>query len=108
MKKFLVLYHSSTSAAEQMADATPEQAKAGMDAWMSWAGEAGAAIVDMGAPLGDSVMLSGDTPDGYIGGFSIVEAESLEAAADLFDAHPHFQMPDGAIQILEMLAMPGM
>jgi hypothetical protein len=32
MKRFLVLYQSATSAEEQMARATPEQAKAGMDA----------------------------------------------------------------------------
>jgi hypothetical protein len=32
MNKYLVLYHSSVPAREQMAQATPEQAKAGMDA----------------------------------------------------------------------------
>jgi hypothetical protein len=32
MKKFLVLYRSSVSAADQMAAATPEQAEAGMAA----------------------------------------------------------------------------
>jgi hypothetical protein len=37
MKKFLVLYRAPISAREQMAKATPEQAKAGMDAWMGWA-----------------------------------------------------------------------
>ena len=36
MKKFLVLYRSSVSAAEQMAAATPEQAQAGMDAGRRW------------------------------------------------------------------------
>ena len=41
MKKFLVLYQSTVPASEQMKNATPEQAKAGMDAWMSWAGRAG-------------------------------------------------------------------
>jgi hypothetical protein len=37
MKKFLVLYRAPISAREQMAKATPEQAKAGMDAWMGCA-----------------------------------------------------------------------
>ena len=50
MKKFLVLYQSTVPASEQMKNATPEQAKAGMDAWMSWAGRAGSGIVDMGSP----------------------------------------------------------
>ncbi len=51
MKKFLVLYHAPHSAVEQMANATPEQAKAGMDAWMGWARKAGPAIADLGMPL---------------------------------------------------------
>ena len=53
MNKYLVLYNSPASAAEQMANATPEQAKAGMDAWMAWAQKSGEAVVDLGMPLGD-------------------------------------------------------
>jgi len=59
MKKFLVLYHAPVSAREQMAGATPEQAKAGMDAWMTWAKKAGNAIVDLGSPLGNGRGLKG-------------------------------------------------
>jgi hypothetical protein len=44
MKKFLVLYQSSVSASEQMSKATPEQAKDGMEAWMTWAKRAGPGI----------------------------------------------------------------
>src|SRR5215469_4044535 len=44
MTKFLVLYHSTTSVQEQMASATPEQMKAGMDAWMAWDKKAGSAV----------------------------------------------------------------
>lgn len=51
MPKFMILYRSPVTAAEQMASGSPEQAQAGMDAWMAWAGKAGAAIVDLGAPL---------------------------------------------------------
>ena len=51
MTKFMVLYRSSTSARDQMASASPEQMKAGMEAWMHWAGKAGDAVVDLGAPL---------------------------------------------------------
>jgi hypothetical protein len=51
MSKFLVLYRSSVSAREQMANATPEQAQAGMQAWQAWVESAGPAMVDLGAPL---------------------------------------------------------
>jgi hypothetical protein len=51
MKKFLVLYKSSVPATQQMASATPEQMKAGMDLWKTWAQQANKAIVDLGRPL---------------------------------------------------------
>ena len=66
MSKYLVLYRSPTSAREQMANATPEQAKAGMDAWMAWAGKAGSAVVDLGAPLGTGEAVGSDTADDEI------------------------------------------
>src|SRR5436305_9658 len=47
MKKFLVLYKAPTSAFEQMQKSTPEQQKAGMDAWMAWSKKAASSIVDM-------------------------------------------------------------
>jgi hypothetical protein len=58
MPKFLVLYRSEASARAQMSKATPEQAKAGMDAWMAWSKENGAALVDLGSPLGKSTTLT--------------------------------------------------
>jgi hypothetical protein len=38
MAKFMVLYRAPVSPQEQMASASPEQAQAGMEAWMAWAG----------------------------------------------------------------------
>jgi hypothetical protein len=111
MKKFLVLYRSSVSAADQMANATPEQAKAGMDAWMSWANRAGSAIVDLGSPVGASVAVGsggGGRADGHVGGFSILQAESLEAVKSLLVGHPHLMMPGGSIEVHEFLQLPGM
>jgi hypothetical protein len=99
VSKFLVLYRSSVSAREQMADATPEQAQAGMEAWQAWAQRAGSAVVDLGAPLDG---------DGDITGFSILEADSRSAVEELLADHPHRQAPDAAIDVLEFLALPGM
>ena len=110
MKKFLVLYKAPTSAFEQMQKATPEQQKAGMDAWMAWGKKAQSSIVDMGAPLGKSLRV---TPGGTspatndLGGYSILQAESKEALAATLKGHPHFMMPDGFIEIIDFLPMPG-
>jgi hypothetical protein len=103
--KYLVLYRSKMTADEQMAQSTPEQAQAGMEAWMTWAGQAGDAIVDLGTPLA-VVEAGGDSGD-PIGGYSILQAESHEALAEVLAGHPHLAM-GGTIETLEFLSMPGM
>lgn len=111
MAKFMVLYRSSTPPGEQMAASTPEQAQAGMEAWMNWAGKAGSAIVDLGSPLASVGSVGKPTGNGglAIGGFSILEAESADGVKKLLDGHPHFESPgDTAIEILEFLPIPGM
>jgi hypothetical protein len=110
MKKFLVLYKATASAFEQMSKSTPEQQKAGMDAWMAWSKKAGGSIVDMGAPLGKSLRVTktGASPTtNDLGGFSVLQADSKEALAESLKGHPHFMMPDGTIEIVEFMPMPG-
>src|SRR5262245_34197294 len=108
MAKYLVLYRASMSAQEQMAGGTPEQAQAGMELWMQWAGKAGSAIVDMGSPL-QSVATVGKDGLPSIGGFSILEADNPDALKELLDDHPHFHSPgDTGIEVLEFLPVPGM
>jgi hypothetical protein len=110
MTKFMVLYRSEMSAQEMMAAGTPEQAQAGMDAWMAWAGKAGDAIVDLGAPLSDAAYVgprSAGGDSGHVTGFSILQAESADALTGILDGHPHLDM-GGSIEVLEFLAMPGM
>jgi hypothetical protein len=112
MKKFLVLYKAPGSAFEQMKSATPEQQKAGMDAWMTWSKKAQSSIVDMGSPLGKSMRVTkggGASPSNNdLGGYSILQAESKEALAKSLEGHPHFMMPDGSIEIVEVMPIPGM
>lgn len=109
MAKYLVLYRAPVSAKEQMANATPEQAKAGMDAWMAWSQRAGSAIVELGAPVGEAFAIGGKASAGTpIGGYSIVQAKSRAEAKKLFEGHPHLMMPGATIEVLEALPLPGM
>ena len=108
MTKFLVLYRSTMSAKEIMAKVTPAQGKASMDASMAWSKKAGKAIVDMGAPLGDSALIKGKVGQGYVGGYSLVQAASVDAAKKMFDGHPHLAAPRTSIELLEILARPGL
>ena len=110
MKKFLVLYRAPTSAFEQMKKATPQQQKDGMEAWMAWSKKAAGTIVEMGAPLGKSLRVTsgGSTPStNELGGFSILQGESKEALAETLKDHPHFMMPEGTIELIELMPMPG-
>jgi hypothetical protein len=110
MKKFLALYKAPAASYAQMMKATPEQQKAGMDAWMTWSKKAAASIVDMGAPLGKSLKV---TPEGAspstndLGGYSILQAESKEALSQSLKGHPHYMTPGGFIEIIEVMPIPG-
>jgi hypothetical protein len=109
VKTFLVLHQAPTSAMEQMAKASPKQAKAGMDAWMAWAKQAGSAIVDLGKPLGNATAIAkGSVTRGAsrIVGYSILQADSMEAVMKLLQAHPHLHPPGFGIEVLEAIPMP--
>jgi hypothetical protein len=113
MKKFLVLYKASPEAFQHMMkSSTPEQQKAGMEAWMTWSKKAGSSLVDMGSPLGKSVSVAkGGAVSPVVndlGGYSIMQAESKEALAAAMKEHPHFMMPDSSIEIVELMPIPGM
>jgi YCII-related domain len=113
MKKFLVLYMANgAEMAEMMKNSTPEQRKKGMEAWMKWMEHHKGALVDRGAPVGktkrvDSKGAKDSKND--VGGYSIVQADSADAAAKMFGKdQPHLQMPGTWIEITEILEMPGM
>jgi hypothetical protein len=111
MARFMVLYRSPFSAEEQMANADQAQAQAGMDAWMAWAKEAGEAVVDLGMPLGrgrhiDSSQAAASDAD--VAGYSILEGDSLDDVVRLLQQHPHLMVPENSVDVLPILAMPGM
>ena len=105
MTTFLILYRSSVSAMEQMANNTPEQAAAGMEAWMAWAHGAGEAIVDLGSPV-QVVQAGGDAGDPGAG-YSIMQAADADELRTILEGHPHTAF-GGTIEILEVLPLPGM
>lgn len=86
-----------------MATTEAEQAKA-MEAWGAWFGQLGAAVVDMGAPFGPSAAAGGGAAASGLTGYSILEADSLEAASALADGCPVIAT-GGAVEVYETLAM---
>jgi hypothetical protein len=108
MKKFLVLYHMPASATAWR-DVSQQDAEKEQAAWMSWAEKCGTALVDMGSALGNGVKLkkSGSTAsDRDVTGFSVLQAEDIDAAKSLIDGHPHLAYSDGCeIEVHEYFEM---
>ena len=115
MKKFLAIYLGSpATAAAKWSGLDPEAKKkqemAGMSGWMAWVKNNEKSIVELGGPIGktkkaDSKGIS--DASNTITGFTIVQAESHEAAAKLFENHPHFAIfPGDCVEIMECLPVP--
>jgi hypothetical protein len=86
MAKFLLMYEGGTMPSE-------EERPAVMQAWEGWFSQIGGAVVDQGNPftpaskrVGADGSISGGAGAGS--GYSILEADSLDAAADLAKGCP--------------------
>ena len=116
MKKFLAVYMGSAASMDKwktLDEGTRKQKeKAGMEAWTKWATDNQKVIVDGGSPLGKTKAISAqgiaDTRN-ELAAYTFVEADSHEAAAKLFENHPHFMLfPGDRVEIMECLPMPKM
>jgi hypothetical protein len=101
MAKFVYAYRGGGMAE------TEEAQKAAMDAWMGWFGQLGAAILDGGNPFGSSktVASDGSASDGGqagLSGYSIVDADSLAAAADMAKGCPVLAS-GGSVEVYETI-----
>ncbi len=83
----------------------------GMGAWKAWVEKHQGAIVAMGGPLGKTKQVTqGGIEDksNNMGAFTVVRAESAEAAAKLFENHPHFTIfPGESVEVMPILPIPG-
>jgi hypothetical protein len=114
---YLAVYLGSKTSARRAAwDALPEaerraKEREGMMAWKAWVEKHQSAIVTMGGPLGKTKKISlhgiADASN-EMGAFTVVRAESQEAAAKLFEQHPHFAIfPGDSVEIMPVLPIPG-
>jgi len=83
----------------------------GIAAWQAWVAKHQGAILEIGGPLGKTKKIDdGGVSDirNQLGAFTVVRAESHEAAAKMFEGHPHFTMfPGEAVEVMPVLAIPG-
>jgi hypothetical protein len=79
-------------------------------AWGQWFGQLGAALIDGGNPFnhdGQAVFAGGVMPvqEKPVTGYSIVSAESMEAAVELAKGCPLMKAKTGAVCVYEALPM---
>jgi hypothetical protein len=106
MAKFFAVYTGKPGAA---APAQADVAR-GIQAWSEWMGRHADRIVDAGGPLGKTKKISAagiaDTQNN-LGGYVIVEADDHEAAARMFEGHPHFSIfPGDGVEVMACLPVP--
>ena len=103
MPEFVFAYHGGKK---------PESAEEGakyMAKWGAWIGGLGDAVVNPAIPLGMSKTVSADgvSDDGGsnpLSGFSIVKADSMDAALGMAKGCPHLEL-GGTLEVAEVMEM---
>jgi hypothetical protein len=107
---------SATSPRRKAWDALSEpdrrtKERQGMAAWTAWVEMHQGAIVSMGGPLGKTKRVTEkgiENTSNHLAAFTVVRAESHEAAAKLFENHPHFAIfPGDSVEIMPVMPIPG-
>jgi hypothetical protein len=113
---FLAVFLGSKASVKMAAwNALPEaerlvKEREGIAAWKAWVERHQASLVEIGGPLGKTKRVDsagvGDVSN-EMGAFTVVRASSHEAAAKMFENHPHFAIfPGERVEIMPVLPIP--
>ncbi|MEM7524200.1 MAG: hypothetical protein AAF360_10670 [Pseudomonadota bacterium] len=102
MPKYIFAYHGGSM------PETPEEGAAQMEKWGAWFGQMGDAVLDGGAPVGQSKTVSaasvsengGANP---LSGWSVVEADDFDAAVAMAKGCPI--LDHGTVEVAEAIDM---
>ncbi|MBV9102952.1 MAG: hypothetical protein JO060_05130 [Candidatus Eremiobacteraeota bacterium] len=104
MAKYLLAYKGTKAA-----DVPASEREAVFAAWTKWMGDLGKTLIDRGDPFGDSATVSGngasrDGASSNLTGYSIIEAQSLAAAAEAAKGCPVLSR-GGTVEVYEAFEM---
>ncbi len=102
MSNYIIAYHGGKE------PESPEEGARQMERWQAWVAGLGDAVVNPGTPLGKfktvtSGGVSDDSGPDPLTGFSIVKADSIDAALEMAKACPFLEM--GTIKVAEVMEM---
>ncbi len=103
MTEYIFAYHGGKP------PETPEEGAVVMQRWQDWLTGLGDGVVNPGNPVGPSKTVgNGGVSDGGganpLSGFTIVRADSIDAAIALTEGCPH--LDEGTIEVAELIVMP--
>ena len=103
MSNYVFAYHGGNR------PESPEEGAKHMAKWKAWIGGLGDAVVNPGTPLGKSKTVSsaGVSDDGGsnpLSGFSIVKADSMDAALEMAKECPLLEI-GGTLEVAEVMEM---
>ncbi len=110
MTKYLFIYRNPPS--PDAPQPSPEEMQQMLAQWAAWKEKFKESVVDMGDGLkhGGKLLADGKVTDGpfteakeIIGGFSIIQAASYDAAVEVAQECPIVFMPQATIEIREMM-----
>ena len=113
-KKFLVLYLAPPTVLDEWAKTDPETRKVAEEKmrveWVRWMNAHTKMFISTDSGGKTKRVTSRGVSDtrNDIMLFSIVEATSHDDAAKSFESHPHLQIPQSSIEIMEIRPMAGM
>jgi hypothetical protein len=108
MARFMMVYKGDATDVSVM---TQEQSDAVMAAWGAWMEKVGPALTDVGTPFGAGSSIVDDGSSGRalsLTGYSIVDADDMDAAQALAEGHPYLSEGKGAfaVDLFELMPVP--
>ena len=115
MKRYLVTYLAFASVIDDWKKTEPEKRKQAEEKmqgdWKKWMSDHAKMFVDKGAGVGKTKRVTAqgtsDTRNDIML-YAVVEADSHNAAAKTFEGHPHLQIPQSSIEVMEINPLSGM
>ena len=113
MKDFLVLYMAPVSVVDEWKKKSAEERKPEeekmMTEWKNWMAKNAQRFSNMGAGAGKTKRVTAQGVSDVRNDvmlYAVVQAESHDQAAQLFVGHPHLQIPQASIEIMEANPLP--
>lgn len=114
MKKFIVFFSIPLATMTEWQKTEPQQRAASekdmMQQWQKWSADHSEMILstEVGGKTKNVLASAVTDTRNDIVLFSMVQGESHDAVARVYQSHPHLQIPDASIQVMEVRSMSGM